>query len=84
MLGRLAGLSFPDLHFCNWRFPMAIWLSVAAVIGAIVLVNLHVRRFDHEWHRDPSHLDKMRRRINGKWQYRDMTDAELTDHLMDW
>lgn len=52
-----------------WLF----WLSIAAFVG---LLNWHHQRTlrNGEWH--TYGLDKMRRRIGGRWQTRQMTNEE--------
>ncbi len=45
-------------------------------ILVIAAVNILAWQNSHEWHESPYGSDTMRRKVNGKWQYRPMTEEE--------
>jgi hypothetical protein len=59
--------------------PGAIGLLLCGVVLLALYTFLHFRNRNGEWREAGG--NKMRRRVNGKWQYREMTDEEADE---DW
>ena len=55
-----------------------LFLMLAAFI---IWINVLDRRTQHEWHDDPWSPCRLRRKINGAWQYRDATSEEQLDRM---
>ena len=61
--------------------------SALAVFAALVTVSLLAAMLmiepiaDNQWHESPWHSEMMRRKVNGTWQYRPMTDQEIWDKI---
>lgn len=64
-------------------------MSTAIVPILIIVLPLLIGWFvislflplSHEWHRHPWQDETMRRRINGQWQIRAMTEDEKRQHI---
>ena len=63
---------------------MVIALITLAVVGAVVAVNIVVCRQhrDGEWHvcESVTRAPVMRRCVEGRWEYRPMTESESADY----